>query len=276
MAAISLQPDSSSKAAISASKEEVPSNALARGIRILQCFTAEEHDLSGKDIVQRSMLPKPTAFRLMATLRDLGLLHYSERRNRYTLAPGVLQLSAPLLSGMTIRSIARPLMQELADAVDGQISLAASTHDMDLIYVETVQGRENSVFRPEIGTTVSLTRAATGRAFLSLLPEDQYNAILSRLRVEHPERRSWFDDKMHQTRTDLAELGYCRNQGELHHNTVGVAVPVRAIINDRRFIFGCTIPAYRLSSEPTLLSDLGMRLSTLVHNVEVALGAPRG
>jgi DNA-binding IclR family transcriptional regulator len=258
-----------------AEQQEAPQSALARGIRILQCFSTEEYDLSAKDLIQRSGLPKPTAFRLIGTLRELGLLHYSERRNKYMLAPGVLMLAAPLLAGMTIRSIARPLMQEFADYAEGQVTLAVNIGLDRLVYVETVQGRRNSVFRPELGTTVSLTRAATGRAFLTLLPPEQYKLVMDRILAESPEREQWINTKMQETRTDLATLGYCRNQGELHRNTVGVAVPVRSPIDDQRFIFGCTVPAYRLNESPRLIEDLGMRLATLVHNVQVALGTPR-
>jgi DNA-binding IclR family transcriptional regulator len=256
-------------------QQEAPQSALARGIRILQCFTTEEYDLSAKDLIQRSGLPKPTAFRIIGTLRELGLLHYSERRNKYMLAPGILRLTAPLLASMTIRSIARPLMQEFADYAEGQVSLAVSTEDHHMVYVETAQGRGNSVFRPEIGTMVSLTRTATGRTYLSLLPPEEYNAAMVRIRKDNPERADWVDGKMQETRQELENLGYCRNQGELHRNTVGVAVPVRVVLDDQRFIFGCTIPAYRLNGQPTLLEDLGMRLATLVNNVQVALGAPR-
>lgn len=258
-----------------AEQPEAPQSALARGIRLLQCFSTEEYDLSARDLIERSGLPKPTAFRLIGTLRDLGLLHYSERRNKYMLGPGVLMLAAPLLAGMTIRSIARPLMQEFADYAEGQVTIAVNVGYDRLVYVEAVQGRGNSVFRPEIGTTVSLTRAATGRAFLTLLAPEQYKLAIERVLAESPEREQWINTKMDETRTDLATLGYCRNQGELHRNTVGVAVPVRSLIDDQRFVFGCTVPAYRLSENPRLIEDLGMRLATLVHNVQVALGTAR-
>lgn len=254
-------------------QQDAPQSALARGLRILQCFSTEEYDLSAKDLIERSGLSKPTAFRLIGTLRELGLLRYSERRGKYMLAPGILMLAAPLLSSMTIRSIARPLMQELADYAEGQASLAVSTDDQQLIYVETVQGRGNSVFRRELGTHVSLSRTATGRAFLTLLAPEQRQPVLDRIIADNPERADWLHAKMQETASDLETFGYCRNQGELHHNTMGVAVPVRVPIDDQRFIFGCTIAAYRTSENSKIIEDLGMRLASLVHNVQVALGS---
>ncbi|MDM0071699.1 IclR family transcriptional regulator [Variovorax sp. J31P207] len=255
--------------------QEAPQSALARGIRILQCFTTAEYDLSGKDLVERSGLPKATAFRLIGTLRALGLVHYSERRGKYMLAPGVLSLASPLLASMTIRSIARPLMQEFADHAQGQVTLASSTDDERLVFIEAIQGRGNSVSRPELGTSVSLSKSSTGRAFLTLLPQARLAEAVREILRQHPERAEWLEQKLASTREELATLGYCRNQGELHRNTIGVAVPVQRLIDDRRFVFGCTVPAYRLLDEPTLLSDLGMRLATLVDAVQTALGNPR-
>jgi DNA-binding IclR family transcriptional regulator len=254
---------------------EAPQTALARGIRILRCFSTAEYDLSGKDLVDRSGLPKATAFRLIAGLRELGLVHYSERRGKYMLAPGVLSLASPLLASMTIRSIARPLMQEFADYAQGQVTLASSTDDEQLIFIEAIQGRGNSVSRPEIGTSVSLSKSSSGRAFLTLLSPARCDEAVRRILRLHPERGSWLEEKLAKTREELATLGYCLNQGELHRNTVGVAVPVQKLIDDRRFVFGCTVPAYRLSDEKSLLSDLGMRLATLVDAVQTALGTPR-
>jgi DNA-binding IclR family transcriptional regulator len=253
-----------------------PQSALARGIRILRCFSTAEYDLSGKDLVDRSGLPKATAFRLIASLRELGLVHYSERRGKYMLAPGVLSLASPLLASMTIRSIARPLMQEFADYAKGQVTLASSTDDEQLIFIEAIQGRGNSVSRPEIGTSVSLSKSSSGRAFLTLLSPARCDEAVRRILSLHSERSDWLEQKLAQTREELATLGYCLNQGELHRNTVGVAVPVQRLIDDRRFVFGCTVPAYRLSDEKSLLADLGMRLATLVDAVQTALGTPRG
>jgi DNA-binding IclR family transcriptional regulator len=256
--------------------QDAPQTALARGIRILQCFTPEAYDLSGKELVQRSGLPKPTAFRIIGTLRELGLIRYSERRNKYMLAPGVLTLSAPLLASMTIRSIARPMMQELADYAEGQVTLAASTEDYRLIFVEALQGRGNSVFRPELGTAVSLTKAASGRAFVVSLPEEESAPLIERILAANPSRGDGLASALDETRNDLASLGYCRNRGELQRNTVGVAVPVRGLIDDQRYVFACSVAAYRLNEAPKLIDDLGMRLASLVHNVEIAMGSPRG
>ncbi len=248
--------------------------ALARGIGVLNCFTTAEPALGSKELIERSGLPKPTAFRTIQTLRELGLLQYSEQRGRYLLAPGLLGLCAPLLSGMTIRTLARSLMQELADHAKGQVSLVAGTAVQRPLFVEICQGRGNTVFRPELGTTTSLSRSSSGRAYLSLLPEADRERYLREIGAGDPQRAVWLRGKLEETRRELQADGFCRNLGELDPVTVGVAVPVRMPLDGQYFVFGCSVPSFRLVESPQLLADLGMRLAALVQNIEGALGAP--
>ncbi|TFZ02938.1 IclR family transcriptional regulator [Ramlibacter henchirensis] len=248
------------------------SSALARGIGLLRCFTPAQPTLGSRELIERSGLPKPTAFRAIQTLVELGLLHSPGERGLYRLAPGVLALSLPLLSAMTIRSVARPLMQELADHVQGLVSLAAGTEQQRPLFVELCAGKGNAVFRPELGSNTSLSRSAAGRAYLVLLDDESRERHLRPMAAADPERAAWLREKLDETRAELARRGYCYNRGELDPITVGVAVPVRTRLDGQFFCFGCTVPSYRLSESPELLNELGLRLATLVQNVSATLG----
>ncbi len=257
------------------SGQALPASPLARGMRLLQCFTTEDYELSAKDLVLKSGLARPTAFRLIANLCEVGLLHYSERRRKYMIGSVLLTMSASFLASMTIRAIARPLMLEFAEIAEGQVSLSVNTDDHRLIYAEIIQDRKNTVFCPDPGTAVSRSRTASGRAYLVSLPEDIYSMQIQSILAKGDISAQWLDSALDATRKDLAHLGYCRNLGDLKQSIVSIAVPVNAHHGDRRFVFGATIPAYRLKETPELLDQLGMRLATLVHNVQVAIRADK-
>lgn len=249
-----------------------PQSALARGIRVLQCFSTADPELSGKDLMERTGLPKATLFRIIANLKGLNLLRYSERRAKFTLAPGVLALAAPVLSSMPIRQLARPLMSELADYAQGQVSLAVG-EGSEFIYVELVQGSGSTVYRPEIGTAASLARTASGRAYLTLLSPEIRTPLIQRLARGDAEQTQWLEDKLAETEHELATVGFCKNRGELDRDVVGVAVPARApLLDEQLFIFGVSVPAFYLVEKPDLLDDIGMRLATLARSVRTALG----
>ena len=81
-------------------------SALVRGISILQCFNNKRQELSGKELMDLTGLPKPTLFRLTETLCELGLLRYSERLSKYVPGIGLLNLASPVLARMTVRGFA--------------------------------------------------------------------------------------------------------------------------------------------------------------------------
>ena len=61
-------------------------------------------------------LPKSTVSRLTYTLTKLGYLHYVRESGKYRLGTATLALGSAVLGRFDVRDLARPLMQELADA----------------------------------------------------------------------------------------------------------------------------------------------------------------
>ena len=75
-------------------------SALVRGVSILRCFSSKCQELSAKELMDLTGLPKPTLFRLTDTLCELGLLRYSERLSKYVPGIGLLNLASPVLARM--------------------------------------------------------------------------------------------------------------------------------------------------------------------------------
>ena len=71
-------------------------SALVRGVSILRCFSNKCQELSAKELMDLTGLPKPTLFRLTDTLCELGLLRYSERLSKYVPGLGLLSVSSPV------------------------------------------------------------------------------------------------------------------------------------------------------------------------------------
>ena len=246
-------------------------SALARGIGILGCFSTTVQERSGKELMEMTGLPKPTLFRLLDTLCELGLLRYSERLSKYVPGLGLLNLAAPALARMTVRQLARPLMQELADHIGGQVQLMAGCGS-NLCYVEVVQGAGSQLFRSEVGMPVSLSRTASGRAYLWLMPEAERKAWLDDFARRHPTQQAWLEDRMADAARDLKAHGFCRGHGDLHREIETIAVPMLKRRDGEAWVLATAVPVYSEQSK-RLVEDLGPRLLTLMRNVEASLGA---
>jgi DNA-binding IclR family transcriptional regulator len=245
-------------------------SALARGINILQCFTISDSELSAKNLIDRTGLPKPTVVRLINTLCEMGLLRYSERLSKYVLGSSLLSMGAPVLARMTIRHIARPLMQELADHCRGQVSLSVGDR-FNMAFAEVVQGSKTSLYRPEVGTRMSLSRTASGRAYLLTLPPAQRAAYVANLRKTDAAKADALEERLGTSEHELRNFGYCTSHGDLQREVEVVAVPLSAPIDDEVWVFACSVSIFNLTGNQ-LVDDISPRLKALVRSVEAALG----
>jgi DNA-binding IclR family transcriptional regulator len=260
----------SSGAALDKDGEAKVVSALARGIGIVQCFSPMRQELSARELMELTGLPKPTLFRLLETLCDLGLLRYSERVSRYVAGGGLLNAAAAALARMTVRQLARPLMEDLANHICGQVQLMMGFRAR-LNYVELVQGVGSKVFRPEIGMQVSMSRTASGRAYLCTAPAAEREAYLAELGSRDAARKDWLIERLEDAQRDLAAHGFCRGHGDLHREAEVIAVPMSARKDDEAWIFSATVPVFSPQSKQ-LVEDVGPRLITLVRSVEAGLG----
>lgn len=246
-------------------------SALARGISILRCFSPAQQELSARELVELTGLPKPTLFRLVETLCDLGLLRYSERVSKYVVGLGTLNLAVPALARMTARQLARPLMEDLANQIQGQVQMIVGYRNQ-LTYVEVAQGAGSRVFRVDVGMRVSMSRTASGRAYLSSLPEAERQAYLAEFRARDPERGTWLAERLADAARDLADHGFCRGHRDLHREIEVIAVPVAGSRSNERIIFAASLAVFNPQSKQ-LVENVGPRLVNLVRNVENAMGA---
>lgn len=155
--------------------------ALARGLKVLACFRKGETLLGNHEIATRCNLPRSTVSRLTYTLTRLGYLHYVEAEAKYRLGTAVMALGTTMLSGLDIRRIARPYMQELADFSSASVGLGTRDH-RSIIYVENCDGPKGPVLPVEVGTRIGIATSAIGRAVLATSDRKEREAILADIR----------------------------------------------------------------------------------------------
>lgn len=248
-------------------------SALARGIQILQAFTPRTPFLSARDLMSATGLPKPTLFRLITTLSDAGLLQYDEISGRFAPAPPLARLAAPFLARAHIRQLSFGPMQALAERLCALVTLGLGM-GLELVFVEIAQAKECMTVRPIIGSHISLSRTASGRAYLCALPRADVQRYVDRVQASDAKHGRWLAERLDEARQDLAERGFCVSHGDLQRQFESVAVPLRTADKpDEIYVFACTVPSFELRPGQ-LLDEVGPRLVTLARSIEAALGAP--
>ncbi len=98
--------------------------SLTKVVRVLEAFSTVDRALSLADIVERTEFPKSTAHRLLAAMRDAGLLDQDRERDRYRLGMKLFELGNIVLANMDLHREARPFVDALTRQSGQAVHLA--------------------------------------------------------------------------------------------------------------------------------------------------------
>ncbi|KPD31793.1 MULTISPECIES: IclR family transcriptional regulator [Pseudomonas aeruginosa group] len=241
--------------------------ALARGLELLRCFTPRESLLGNQELARKTGLPKPTVSRLTHTLTRLGYLRHLPQSGKYQLEAGVMSFGYAMLSNLSIRAVARPLMEEMAGYAKAAVAMAARDR-LSMVYLDVVHGEANLTMRRQVGSHLSLYRSAIGRACLAALPEDEREFLLGHIRKRHPDDWPEVRKGLERAFRDYADYGFCLSLGKWQRDVNAVGVALRHESHGL-LAFNCGGPSFHLKREK-LEDDIGPRLLHMVHNIEAA------
>lgn len=241
--------------------------ALARGLELLRCFTPSESVLGNQELARKTGLPKPTITRMTHTLTRLGYLKHLPQSGRYQLDVGVMAFGYAMLSNLSVRAVAHPLMETMAKYA--QAAVAMATRDrLDMVYLDVVQGEANMTMRRQVGTRLPLHLSSAGRACLAAMPENEREFMLDHIRQRHLEDWPTIRKGLERAFRDYTDFGYCMSIGEWHRDVNAIAVPMLHAQHGL-LTFNCGGPSFHLSREK-LEDDIGPRLKHMVNNIEAA------
>lgn len=248
--------------------------ALARGLEVLACFRSGDMMLGNGDLAERCQLPKSTVSRLSQTLARLGYLRYVDDVAKYRLGGSTLGLGSAMLSGMAIRQLARPMMQEVADFSQAVVALGVRV-GLGIIYIEVCRSKAALTLSLDVGSRVPIATTAIGRAYLAVAGEDEHGDILHQLRAAEPaswpRRRRMLDVAADQYR----KTGCCSSFGDWQPDVNGIAIGFRPGGGLPAMALNCGGPSFSLPGD-FLLGEVRPRLASVVRRLEESVGQDAG
>lgn len=197
---------------------------LAKGLAVIETFTAERPRQSIAEVAAASGLDRATARRCLLTLAQNGYADWDGKF--FTLTPRVLRLGTACLATMPLPQIVQPFLDALSDQI-GQSSSVSVLDGAEIVYVARAAQRKVMSVALMPGSRLPAHCTSMGRVMLAALPDDQARALLGPgplpARTPH-------------TLTDpeavMAELARVRAQGhalidqEVEDGLRSIAVPV--------------------------------------------------
>lgn len=197
--------------------------SVERVFELLEAIFDAGGEISLSDLAAASELPMPTIHRLLRTCVSLGYARQLPNR-RYALGARLIPLGER--AGRQLGQVAQPRLQDLVADL-GETANLAILEGSSAVYVAQQPSRHSMRMFPEIGRRVNLHATGVGKAILSLLDDEQVQALVERAGLptptpnSHRTLQSLMDDL-----TQIRGRGYAVDNEEQEIGVRCYAVPV--------------------------------------------------
>jgi len=204
-------------------------NSLAKGLRILETFTAREPELLLSEVARRATVDNATAFRMLNTLVQLGFVDRVGDTRKFRLSLKCLDLGFNAIARTELRNLAQPILRGLVGGYAEAASLAVLDRG-GTVYIERVQaGLTRMAVDIRVGMRVNAYSSAIGHAIIAYLPLDAQAEILEDVpRVKLTERTLTSMAELRKRFKEVRARGYAVSDGETIPGLRAIAAPILA------------------------------------------------
>jgi DNA-binding IclR family transcriptional regulator len=200
---------------------------IDKAFTILEVLARTGRALSLAELAEECRMPKPTVYRILRSLRDLGYIDQEDKGGAYALS-GRLSSLHEYGRDEAVRDEALPLMQRLHAEFNETVNLGL----LEGVYVRYAHVLETTqalrwIVKP--GARDVFHTTALGRAIVACLPAEQQSRLVAKVCAQLPSRgraaaRSNLERELAATRT----RGYALEEQETVEGVACVAVSLVA------------------------------------------------
>jgi len=233
--------------------------ATAKALKVLDCFTPTQTELTLAQISRLLNMPKSTLLNQIRTLEEAGYLMKIREGQSYRLGYKVMELSYCAHAATPVVQYAIPVMEDLQVAT-GEIIYLTSHIGGRVFYLECVYPSRRSISYSVSGKTLPMHCTGCGKAMLSQMPTEQVEAIIQKHGLAPVTQNTITDhDRL------MEVLAVCRRRGyalDDEEETMGVKCVAMAIRTGRGDVAGAlSISGSTLSIRPDNIEQYAELLS---------------
>jgi len=245
--------------------------AVDRAVQLLRAVAAADTAPTAAELAQQSGVNRSTAWRLLATLEDHGLVERDSGQG-YSIGYGAVALAQCRSGSAALVRVARPALDRLAEDTQETVNVSVATRDA-VVAIDQRDPQDALLRLDYLTRPLPLHCTSNGKIVLSSMPGDQVDAILAGpleavtpKTVVNPERLRAIVERVRRE-------GYATNEGELDLGVNGVSVGVHGDQRKLVAILSVSAPAHRLPSER--LRQVVPQLERAAADIERRLGDTR-
>jgi DNA-binding IclR family transcriptional regulator len=251
-------------------KYHVP--ALERALDVIDLLASNDRDLSFSEILLSLKIPRPSLARILRILTDRGLINKTGEKGLYRLGMKLIYLSNRLESKLKLRSVAWPLMQELALNTGKTIELCTLDRDQ-LILIEQIEGNEGVRLFSRIGSAYPYFHTiAAGKIYLAHMGKEKRKDVLQKIGLPVVTKHTITDiDQLEEELSIIVKNGYAFEDQELREGVRRVVAPIYDCHGNLEGCIGIASPIFSFKYEDR--EYLGRMVKEVAHKVSSGMGA---
>lgn len=202
------------------------SSTLQHITAVLDCFSALQPELGVREVARLANLSPSTAGRLMAEMKEAGILQQNPANRAYSLGAKILAWAGVYLSTLDLREIALPFMEDLRQKTGETVSLYL-LDGTDRLCIERMESHHTVRIVTRVGKRLPLYAGSGGKAMLAFLPADRIESLLTSGKLAPFTSATMVDPQV--LREELEKIrrqGYAISVGEWLSDAAGVATPI--------------------------------------------------
>jgi DNA-binding IclR family transcriptional regulator len=217
-----------------------------RAIEILLLFDADKPVWTSNEIADRLDMPRSTAYRYLASLRETGLIESNEG-SQYSLGSRILALARVARKGINILDLAERHLRQLQSETDETV-LLSRRQGPTVIVVECLDSRHAARITFDRGHILPNPATASAKVLLAHAPAAEVAAMLGPQRLtKYTERTLTSRAAIRKQLTEVRAQGYAVNDGEADEGVRAVAAPIFNARHEVSYSVGVVGPAFRLT-----------------------------
>ncbi len=200
--------------------------SLEKGLAVLCSFSAQRRSMTLADVASAAGISKSSAQRMVFTLEQLGFVRKHPQTRRYQLTPRVMRIGYNYLAVNPVIDLANPYLSELTNATT-ETSCLTEADGLEMVYVARFISAQFVPVHMPIGSRIPMYCTASGRAWLSALPDGEALELLrASERVAHTRHTITDEADILAELNQARQRGFAVNREELFLGDMTLAAPV--------------------------------------------------
>jgi DNA-binding IclR family transcriptional regulator len=222
--------------------------AVERAARILSALDDPHPERTLSEIARATDLPRATAYRILVTLDDCGLVERTSDGQRYRLGVSLAVLGLTALRRLSIRREARPHMEELMERFGETCSLGIFDQGR-ILDIEVLHSDHLLTVASEVGGRLPMHCTASGKAMLAFLPPAVVESVLEKPLKAYTENTITSAAQLREELEVVRQRGYAVDDEEHEIGVEAVSAPVLDRNGEAIAVLAIPGPKSRLNSE---------------------------